>query len=250
MTDLPAHELRRLQDAATGPDHLARLIEERRAGAPLQYLEGTAAFGPLELVVDARVLIPRPETEQLWELAVSSVESPAVVVDLGTGSGALGLALATTFPSARVVATDISSAALEVAAVNRDRLGLPVELYRGDLYEALPVELTGRIDLLVTNPPYVSEGEWVQLSADVRAEPRMALVAGPQGTEVWDRIIDGCGRWLAPSGVIVGEIGETQGEHVRARLEKELGEARIEADLTGRPRFVVARISSRNSPAP
>lgn len=245
MKDLPTHEMRRLRAVATGHRHLQRLIESRLHGTPLQYLEGTAPFGPLDLVVDHRVLVPRPETEQLWEAAVDAVSSPpAVIVDLCTGSGALGLALAKTFPDARVMATDVSQSALEVAAINRRRVGLEMELRWGDLFDALPDDVAGRVDLVVANPPYVSEGEWDDLPADVRNEPRGALVAGPLGTEVWDRIAAGVAAWMAPEGVLVGEIGETQGDHLITRLEAAVGPTRVEDDLAGRPRFVISRLSS------
>ncbi len=229
--ELSAVELRRL----------AELEARRLEGEPLQYLEGSAAFGPFELVVDDRVLVPRPETEQLWELAVALVERPAVIVDVGTGSGALAVALARTFPEARVVATDVSAEALAVAELNRARLGVEVEFRCGDLFDALPGELRGRVDLLVSNPPYVAEGEWESLPADVRREPRGALVAGPRGTEVLERLVGGLDRWLAADGVAVFEIGESQGEFL-AEWASGLGRrVEVRRDLAGRDRFLVVR---------
>ncbi|MDH3730401.1 MAG: peptide chain release factor N(5)-glutamine methyltransferase, partial [Acidimicrobiia bacterium] len=202
-TRLPAHELIRLRMAASGLDQAAlaagqdltsvaeaefdKLVARRLAGEPLQYLEGTVQFGPIEVAVDRRALIPRPETEVLWEDAVRSLGDAgpgSVIVDMCTGSGALALALKQTFPRAQVLATDIDSEALTLARQNADSLGLEVTFLEGDLFEALPGNLKGRVDLLVVNPPYVSTDEWLGLDAVITAnEPRPALVAGPQGTE-------------------------------------------------------------------
>lgn len=233
---LPTHELRRLTAVATDEGDLERLIRRRIDGEPLQYLEGTAAFGPYELMVDERVLIPRPETEQLWELATRAVTNPAVIVDLCTGSGALAIALSGSFPRARVVATDISRDALAVAQENASRTGCDVELRAGDLFEAVPAELEGVVDLLVSNPPYVSEAEYRHVPPDVRREPRGALVAGPSGLEVLERIAGGLARWMRPGGSFVIEIAETQGGAAR-ELFAAFG-ATVRRDLTGRDRFV------------
>jgi release factor glutamine methyltransferase len=238
---LPAHELRRLRAAAgEDPDRLANLVEARLGGEPLQYLEGTAPFGPLDLVVDDRVLIPRPETEQLWELARGLVDHPQVIVDLCTGSGALALALKLVFPAARVLATELSPGAVAVARANVLRLGLEVEVLEGDLLAPLPADLAGTVDLVVSNPPYVAESEWSALPADVKREPAMALVAGPDGTEMVARIAGGVGGWLRPGGVVACEMGETQGNVVRA-LFAGLDEVRIHRDFAGRDRFVTGR---------
>ena len=235
---IPAHELRRLRAVAADDVELERLIGRRRSGEPLQYLEGTAAFGPIEVTVDERVLIPRPETEQLWELAVRSVSSPEMVVDLCTGSGALAIALAHTFGAARVIGTDLSSDALDVARSNGAGV-LNLEFLQGDLYDALPDELEGSVDLLVANPPYVAESEYPDLPTDVRREPRMALVAGPTGFEVYHRLATGLDRWLAPGGVFAFEIGETQALGVQQILGDRPTE--VHRDLAGRDRFVVGR---------
>jgi release factor glutamine methyltransferase len=239
---LPRHEARRLWNVVDSDTTRFRQLEARRlAGEPLQYLEGTAAFGPLDLVVDRRVLIPRPETEQLWEMVARMEIDPAVIVDLCTGSGALAIACKATWPEARVVATDLSREAAAVARLNARRLGVEVEVYEGDLFAALPVDLQGAIDLLVSNPPYVAEWEWDGLPDDVRAEPRMALVAGPEGTEVLDRIAGSVCGWLAPGGLVALEMGETQGDHLAVALGSTLGEVEVRVDLTGRDRFVVGR---------
>jgi release factor glutamine methyltransferase len=242
---LPAHEARRLWSVACrAPDPVSafRELEALRcAGHPLQYLEGTAAFGPIELMVDERVLIPRPETEQLWELAIRLVKGPAIVVDLGTGSGALALALAHAFPAARVIGVDLSSSALDVARFNGEHLGLDVEWRHGDLWAALDPGLAGTVDLVVSNPPYIAEGDWESLPPDVRQEPRGALIAGPTGFEVLERIAAGADRWLAPGGWVACEIGETQGSASRELFAARLTDVRIAVDLAGRERFVVGR---------
>ena len=186
----------------------------RSRGHPLQYLEGTAAFGPLVLAVDDRVLIPRPETEYLADLLAHRHPQPGLVVDLCTGSGAVALFLKSAWPRSRVVATDFSVDALAVARQNAEQLGLDVEWYSGDLFGALPARLRGKVELLVANPPYVSEDEWDLLPDDVKHEPRSALVAGATGTEIIDRILDGVGDWLVPGGEAWIEIGETQAPHL------------------------------------
>lgn len=256
--ELPAHERLRLLAAVTGrlPAELAlepslteeeearlgELEERRRAGEPLQYLEGTVPFGPIELKVDRRALIPRPETELLWEMAVdSALPSPLHIVDLCTGSGNLALALKAAFPEARVYATDLSEDALSLAKENAARLGLEVELLHGDLFDPLPPDLRGRVDLLVANPPYVSEGELEGLPPEVREhEPREALVAGPSGDEVLARIADQAYWWLAPGGHLFCEIAEMRADAARA-LFSAWFDPEIRVDLAGHPRIVTAR---------
>ena len=244
-SSLPGHEARRLAAVAAAtaePEEAFRRLEaDRLGGAPLQYLEGSAPFGPLDLLVDERVLIPRPETEQLWELSRRLVPAPGVVVDLCTGSGALALAWKQVAASVRVVGADLSADALDVAAINAARLGLAVEWCQGDLFAALPEGLRGEVDLVTANPPYVSESEWRDLPDDVRREPRSALVAGPTGLEILVRIAADVSAWLRPGGWIACEIGETQSRDAEALFAALLDEVSIGADLSGRPRFVAGR---------
>ena len=248
VAGLPAHERWRLLAVVTGQNlpegrregsltaaqqaEFESLANRRLQGEPLQYLEGTVVFGPIEVAVDERVLIPRPETEYLFEL-VSKRPAPSLVVDLGTGSGALALALRRIFPSARVIGTDLSGASLEVAQANGVANGLPVEWLEGDLFDVLPVELAGRIDLLVANPPYIAEDDWVGLPDDVRREPRLALVAGPTGTEVAEKILGGVRPWLAPTGEAWIEVGEDQAQALARRFL-----AQVVVDQYGRDRFL------------
>ncbi len=261
IDSLPRHEADRLTRVATGgravhiapsspgeAEHLASLVARRLGGEPLQYIEGVVDFGPVELMVDRRSLIPRPETEQLWEQAATSLGEAGpgtVIVDLCTGSGALALALKATFPEARVHATDISEEALFLAAENASRLGLEIAFHHGDLFDALPDDLRERIDLLVSNPPYVAEDEWPELPVEIRDhEPREALVAGESGFELIDRIATDAPWWLGVGGWVFCEIGETQGEAAVAAFGAWL-DVDLRRDLAGRDRILVARKGAR-----
>lgn len=229
--------MKRLEAVAGRDGSLEALIERRLAGEPLQYIEGSAQFGPLELKVDERVLIPRPETENLFELACRMVRVPEVILDLCTGSGALALALKNRFPSAAVFATDISPEAIAVASENMSRTGLSVYLADGDVFEPLPAALLGEVDLIVANPPYVAESEFDALPQDVRREPRVALVSGRTGLEIIEKIGASAVDWLRPGGVVICEIGETQGVAASSSFN---GLAMVvRQDLTGRDRYVV-----------
>ena len=237
MDRLPAHEYKRLKAVAADEQVLATMVERRLQGEPLQYIEGSAPFGELEIIVDDRVLIPRPETEGLFDVVSKLVRNPEVIVDLCTGSGALALALKREFPSAAVFATDISDRALEVAEENKLRSKLDVYLAHGDLFDPLPASLLGAVDLLVANPPYVAESEFDHLPPDVKKEPREALIAGPTGLEIIHRIGAVAARWLRPGGVVAVEIGETQAiSAATSFLEIPMV---VRTDLAGRDRYVV-----------
>jgi release factor glutamine methyltransferase len=225
------------------------MVSRRLAGEPLQYVLGHWSFRGLDLLVDRRVLIPRPETEWVVEAALGTIapdRSDLVVVDLGVGSGAIALALARELwpRAARVVATDASPAALDVARANLAGLGRPgtrVELHQGSWFEALPDDLRGAVDLLVSNPPYVSPAD--PLPAEVADwEPAAALVPGPTGLEAVETILAGAPTWLAPAAAVVVEIGETQGSAAAAAAAA-AGLTRVEIgrDPAGRDRWVVAR---------
>ncbi len=230
----------RMDDVQAGRFH--RLVERRLAGEPLQYLEGTVQFGPIELDVDRRVLIPRPETEQLWERAMGLLpDGPCVVVDMGTGSGCLALAIKYGRPDVRVMATEISAEALAVARSNAARSGLELEFYLGDRLDALDRSVRGTVSMIVTNPPYVSEREWQDLPADVRDhEPKVALALG-DGVDMYRYLASEAAPWLTQSGVLAAEIGETQGQEVQGLFEGLGWQAEIGRDWTGRDRFLVAR---------
>ena len=250
---IPGYEAERLRRAVAGGRgtelgeggraRLEELCRRRRAGEPLQYLEGTAAFGPIEVAVDERVLIPRPETEQLWERAMNRAPAGAgAVVDVGTGSGCLALAVKHRRPDLRVVAVDIDSEALDLAGHNALRLGLEVEFALGDLLSPLDPGLRGAVDMIMTNPPYVAESEWAGLPAEVRDyEPKIALAGGEDGLLFYRRLAREARPWLAPGGVLMAEIGETRGAAIVAIFTAAGWEAEIAQDLTGRDRFLTAR---------
>jgi release factor glutamine methyltransferase len=223
----------------------------------LQYVFGHWPFRRLDLAVDPRVLIPRPETEQVVEVALAEarrLHRPGgwlVAVDAGTGSGAIALALATELAGSRVWATEVSPDALEVAARNLERVRadhpeVEVELRAGSWLQTLPPDLRGRVQLVVSNPPYVSEREWEGLPAEVRAEPHRALVAGAgsdgtPGLADIEVILAQAGGWLARPGCAVLELAPPQADAAsRAAVALGYDEVRVEPDLAGRPRALVA----------
>jgi release factor glutamine methyltransferase len=292
------HEARFIVDEVLGlglglghPDPPAGLLEEpavaaaramatrRASGEPLQYIFGHWPFRTLDLTVDERVLIPRPETEQVVEVALGEARLLAerraasgdlpqrraawraeglVVVDVGTGSGAIALALATELGAGEleaVGATDASTDALAVAGANLEALRAshrgtlpPVTFCDGSWLEPLPHVWRGRVDVVVSNPPYVSEDEWSGLAPDVRREPRRALVAGPgsdgtAGLDGVEAVLAQARDWLRRPGVVVVELAPHQADAATA-LARRLGyaEVRVERDLAGRRRALVARV--------
>jgi release factor glutamine methyltransferase len=188
------------------------LIRRRLAGEPIAYLVGAQEFWSLSLRVDPRVLVPRRDTEALVEVALRRAPAAARIADIGTGSGAVALALAKERPGAEIVATDASEDALAVARANAEALGLPVRLLAGDLL----APLAGPFDLIVSNPPYVPTGDLAGLPPEVRREPRSALDGGRDGLDVLRRLLAGAPPLLAPGGVLAVEHGFDQGETVRA----------------------------------
>ena len=247
----------------------ARSLADRRAtGEPLQYVLGTWAFRHLELAVDRRVLIPRPETEQVVEVALGELArlastrtpgaGPLVCVDLGTGSGAIALALAAEGGSSglplEVWATDASPDALDVARANAEALASTdpgaaarVTFAQGSWFAALPDGLARRVDLVVANPPYVAEEEYADLDPSVRDwEPRSALVAprgrgGVAGMADIEAVVAGAGGWLRRSGALVVELAPSQA-YGAIDAARRAGFARVGTarDLAGRLRMLVA----------
>ena len=250
---------------ARAQQQLNEMLARRCAGEPIQYVLGSWAFRGLDLFVDERVLIPRPETEITAEVAIEEAQrlgarrgvadpwsSPDgttfTVADLGTGSGALALSLAAELPDAHVWATDVSADALAVARANLAGAGLPatrVRLAEGDWFDALPPELRGRLRMIVTNPPYVAQHELDDLPAEVVAyEPVAALSSDPTGFEAIEFIVERAPGWLEPGGVLVCELAPHQAEraieHARAAgFADEL----VRPDLVGRDRVLVARLA-------
>lgn len=223
---------------------LEAMVERRVAGEPLQYVVGWAPFGPLRIQVGEGVFVPRPETELVADRAAAHLRAagvPATGVDLCTGSGAIACYLAEAVPGARLLATELDQVALGWA--RRNLAGRGVELLAGDLDEPLPDELRGEVDVLVANVPYVPSGQIPLLPHDVREhEPLLALDGGDQGLDVFGRLVGRAGRWLAPGGWLVCEIGDDQGEAAGALLEGEGFErVAVMPDLTGRIRMVEGR---------
>lgn len=214
-------------------------VQRRRRGEPVAYLTGRRGFWNLDLAVGPGVLIPRPETELLVETALEILpESGARVLDLGTGSGAIALALAKERPAWEIVATDRSRDALKIARANRDTLGLGrVKLLQGNWYEPLAGE--ARFDLIVSNPPYVAEGDPHLKTGDLRFEPIQALVSGADGLDDIRRIVGKAGRWLLPDGWLLVEHGHDQSDAV-LRLFEQAGmkRRRVISDLAGCRRMV------------
>lgn len=232
------------------------MLARREQGEPLQYVLGGWGFRTLDLFVDRRVLIPRPETEQVVEAALGALrriggtgaDARAVTaVDLGTGSGAIALSLAVEHVHATVWATDASPEALAVTRANIAGTGRPggrVRVAEGDWFDALPADLRGSVDLVVSNPPYVAADD--HLPAEVRDwEPSGALIAGASGVEHLDHIVEQAPRWLAPGGALVVELAPSQAAHVAARAQRAgFASASVGQDLSGRDRYVVALLDA------
>jgi release factor glutamine methyltransferase len=221
---------------------LEGLLARREAGEPVAYLTGRRGFWSLELAVSPATLIPRPETETLVEAALEGAPAgaPLRVADLGTGSGALALALARERPAWRVAAVERSPEALATADRNRRALGLEaVLLVQGDWCEALA---PGAWDLVVANPPYVAEGDPHLARGDLRFEPPAALAAGPEGLDALRRLAERAPSCLAPGGRLLLEHGADQGPAVRALLAAAgLAEVGTRRDPGGRPRVTGGR---------
>lgn len=217
------------------------VVARRAQRIPLQHLIGTAAFGPVEVHVGPGVFIPRPETEALLEWAMNQpLPSSPVIVDLCTGSGALALALAHTWPQAQVVAVEKSPEALVYA--RRNCAGSAVEVLEGDVtVPSLLSDRTGTVDLLVSNPPYIPDG--ADLDPEViDHDPAGALFGGPDGMSVIVPIIALAARLLRPGGKLGIEHDDTTADQVVAALDRDgtFGDITARRDLTGRPRFVTA----------
>lgn len=217
-----------------------RAICQRCTGTPLQHLTGEQGFRRIVVEVRPGVFVPRPETEVLVGLAldaVAGIEDP-VVVDVGTGTGAIALAVKDERPDATVYATDRSTEALELAASNAQRLSLDVHVLEGDLLSPLPDELRGWVDLVVSNPPYLTPDEYADLPPEVKADPELALLGGP---DIYERLAAEALRWLRDGGVLALETGASQGRALADALSRSFMDVRVEPDLARRDRVVLAR---------
>jgi release factor glutamine methyltransferase len=263
-------EARRLVEAATGAegaDYVLELHENatvkrlgafdamlsrRIAGEPLQYVIGSWSFRTLDLLVNSDVLIPRPETEYLVELALGELAElePArgeqlVAVDMGTGSGAIGLSLAAEHDGVEVWLTDLSSAALGIARSNLAGIGgsaaVRVRVSEGSWFDALPAELQGTVSLIASNPPYICTNDKLPLSV-LDWEPTTALFSGADGLDDIRQILAGAARWLRPGGRLVMELAPDQQERVvELAAESGLKSPIVMRDQYGQSRVLIAR---------
>ena len=236
-------------DAPTAPELVERArnaARKRARGAPLAYAVGRAAFRHLTLAVDERVLIPRPETEQLVDLVLDAIHGPGgIAVDVGSGSGAIALALACEAKFDRVIGTDISLDALAVAGENarelRDMLRSPVELLHGSLLSPIRGR---RVQAVVSNPPYIALGEAAALPSSVRDwEPPVALYSAGEGMHLTAQLVLEAAAVLEPGGLLALEVDARRASLVADLVgrDRRYQDVQVHLDLFGRERFVVAR---------
>lgn len=230
--------------------HLDAMVQRYLSGEPLAYVLGHWSFRTVEVLVDRRVLVPRPETEIVAGRAIElAPEIPASrrIVDLGTGSGAIGLSLAAELPllGTEIWMTDISADALDVARANATGLGrraVNVRIAQGSWFDALPDDLRGTFDVVVSNPPYIATGDQEVELGVIDWEPHDALFSGADGLDALCLIINAAPQWLRPRGWLIVEIGYRQGQAVSTLMTAAgFDEVRIGTDLTGRERFVEGR---------
>lgn len=246
--ELYAYHDRPLSEAERGV--LREGVRRRGAGEPLQYVTGEVAFRHLVVKVREGVLIPRPETEVVVDEALSAITGiPApLVADPCTGSGVVALSIAQENPAARVWATDVSATAVSVATENAERLGLSDRIWvgEGDLLGPLPSDLRGRLDLVVSNPPYIPTADLDALPGEVVGfEPRLALDGGPDGLDVFRALAAQATAWLRVGGALVVELDQSRVKTAASELIQWYEEVRVVCDLTGRDRLVVARLKGR-----
>ncbi len=224
-------------------DRYRALAGDRVLGYPLPYIIGKVEFYGLDMEVTPEVMIPRPDTEVLVELALA--RRPKAVIDVGTGSGCIAIALATHLPEVTVYAIDISRPALAVAQRNAERHNVEdqIQFIVGDLLDRRPTP----VDLIASNPPYVSADEWASLPSAIRQhEPRLALDGGPDGLEVIRRLLSQSQGLLEPGGALLVEIGADQGDDVQEIAQTSFPESgtviRVHPDLAGRDRVLEVQV--------
>jgi release factor glutamine methyltransferase len=234
-------------------------LTRRAKREPVAYITGHKEFWSLDFVVTPDVLIPRPETELVVELTLevaimATTKAPLKILDIGTGSGVIAIALAKELPAAEIWAVDVSAAALNIAEVNARRHGVAerVKFLDGDLFDPI-TELGHRFDVIVSNPPYILSKEIANLGREVRDwEPKMALDGGPDGLDCYRQIIGGAHTYLAPEGRVLLEIGEDQGTAVAGLFVPagRFGAATIFQDYAGKDRVIgaskIARLDSKS----
>lgn len=242
-----SHILAHYQDELDAPS-LSRFfswVRDRNQGKPIQYITGTQEFRGLEFQVTSEVLIPRPETELVVEQALQyTLGRGSLVIDCCTGSGCIAVALAVESPQAKVIAVDLSASALRVAMRNAGTHGVldRISFLAGDLLAPLNSRLVGKIDCIVSNPPYVSEADVSGLQREVREwEPRVALVAGNNGLAVYDRLIPQAMGFLRERGYLILEIGYNMRNAVTRLFGTGWLRVTVQEDYSGIPRVVVAQ---------
>lgn len=219
-------------------------LEQKKQGIPVSYITGETDFCTLTLRSDKRALAPRPETEELVEYCAKLFEKGAdpAILDLCTGSGCIALALAAKFPRAQVTAVDISEDALHLAAENArfTKLQEKVQFLQSDLFE----QVTGKFDLIVSNPPYIPTADLADLSAEVQQEPRLALDGGEDGLDIIRRIVALAADYLNPGGTLAMEIGIAEANAVCRLFDPAQWDGGIKKDFAGVDRFVFARLKN------
>ena len=229
----------------TVPNHennrYAEFLKRRGSREPLAYLLNKRDFMDFEFYVDERVLIPRPETEllveKLLEFGKSRIQSEIRLLDLCTGSGVLAVTISNYWPEASIVAVDISEGALAVARINADKLQVKVDFRQGDLFEPVKGE---KFDIIVSNPPYISQTEYEECSPEVKKEPVLALLAGEDGLNFYRRMAKEAQDYLCPEGRILMEIGCGQAHEVKSIFEEKGYKCTVYSDLAGLDRIVLA----------
>ncbi len=203
---------------------LSSILKRRILGEPVQYILGKCEFMGLEFKVDNRALIPRPETEILVETAIEKLKQMGIVspkiLDLGTGSGCIAVAIAKNLSRSDVWASDISNAALQLAGDNARLNNVKIKFIQSDLFEALKIK-NDKFDLIISNPPYVSTGEFHSLAKEIHFEPELALKAGKDGLDFYRRIISRAAAYLNNNGLLIFEVGINQAAFIKDMLEKE-----------------------------
>lgn len=225
-------------------DRILEFLKQRKTHKPLAYISGNSDFYGFLLKVNENVLVPRPETEELVSLVLKNIMGIEKVLDIGTGSGAIAIAISK-LSDADVTAVDVSKEALSVAKENAKNLDANVKFVLSDLFE----NLSGCVfDKIVSNPPYISEKEFQMLERDVKDfEPKLALVAENNGLKVYEEIIKQAKNHLSNNGEIYFEIGFSQAESVKKLLEKDFENIKIYKDLEGKDRIVFAKRKGENN---
>ncbi len=219
---------------------LRDFLKKRGEGIPLQHILGTVPFHGRDFICDGRGLIPRPETEELVEMILKKLPSdPLEILDMGCGSGVLGLSLAGERPESHITLADVSEDALALTKENAEKLGINnITLIRSDLFE----NISGTFDLIAANLPYVPEGEAKSMERELSHDPALALFSGTDGLDLLNRFVPDSTRFLKPGGLMALEIGHDQASQLRHSLEScGFTEVEVLNDLSGIPRFPFAR---------